>query len=229
LANGTAPSSPSQNSRELHGLLHILGTVVSVVSFVWLFSRLHTASDDARETARPQGTPEPERQFSHAPPGGPLVIYPPIDTNKSDNGNKDKTPFWEKAAVLIALGLLVVNLFVALSANDSAEWIKHQTRDVYNQHRPLIWVKVPTSVHIEVDKPIDFDIEVFNYGNVTGIARARIRLEAAPGVIERFRDTLRHHEADFPILRDQIGILKLPIPPGEFRHFPIESPELKLS
>ena len=114
------------------------------------------------------------------------------------------------------------------AAKASADWTGHQARDFFNDQRPRVWAKIPDRIRIEVGKPIKPDIEIFNYGKTPGIARARIRFEAAPGVIEKFRDTLRNHPDDFSI-PEQLGTLKFLINPSTGKRFPIETPELTLS
>jgi hypothetical protein len=116
----------------------------------------------------------------------------------------------------------------AEAANKSATWTRDQAINVFKDQRPRMWAKIPDRIHIEVGKPIRPDIQVFNYGKVPGIARARIRFEAATGVIEKFRDTLRNHPADF-LVPDQVGTWKVLINPNDGKRFPIEKPELVLS
>jgi hypothetical protein len=117
---------------------------------------------------------------------------------------------------------------LALAAKDSASWTGHQARDLFNDQRPRIWAKIPDSIHIEAGKPIRLGMEIFNYGKSPGIARARIRFEAAPGVIEKIRDVLRNHPDDFSV-PEQLGNLKFLINPLTGKPFPVETPELILS
>jgi hypothetical protein len=192
LANGTAPSSPSQNSVEPRDLLRILGAAFSALSFLWFFSKLHTPSEDAREPVDKEHTPEPKRLRSQTRLGGPQVVHASDYSN--DNGER-KTPFWEKAAVILALVLMVVNFFQTLAtgkaaqaAKDSADWTKDQALNVFNGQRPQVWVKVPERFEVEIGKPLGAKLEVFNYGNAPTLARARIYIETSPTALERFRN-----------------------------------------
>ena len=153
-------------------------------------------------------------------------------------------PAWEdgkkkthKAKFLLELLVFVVLFFYTVfsglmwyETRENAAWTTLQARDIFNDHRPLIWVKIPDSIHIEIGKPINPEIQVFNYGKSPGIARARIRFEAAPGVIEKFRDVLRNHQGEFTLpIPEPHGTLKVLINPNSGRSFPIETPQLILS
>lgn len=85
------------------------------------FFKMSTPNDKTGETVHPQDTPEPEGENGQAGLGGPLAIHPPIDPNQPRNGSKHKTPFWEKAAVVVAFGLLIVNFFQMRATKEAAE------------------------------------------------------------------------------------------------------------
>jgi len=92
---------------------------------LWVLSQFHTPNEDARETVRPQDAPEPEGPSSQAQPTrGPLAIHSPVDTNQSHDGGRDETPFWEKAAVIIAFGLLIVNWYQGRQTKKAADAAK---------------------------------------------------------------------------------------------------------
>jgi hypothetical protein len=50
-----------------------------------------------------------------------MVIHHPDDPQKSYNSGKPRTPFWEKAAVLVALALLIVNVCLLQTTNKSLQ------------------------------------------------------------------------------------------------------------
>lgn len=116
----------------------------------------------------------------------------------------------------------------AEAADKSASWTRNQAINIFKDQRPRAWIKISDSIHIEAGKPIKPDIQVFNYGKVPAITRTRIRFEAAPGVIEKFRDTLRNHPANF-LVPDKVGTWKVLINPLEGKRFPIETPNVVLS
>jgi hypothetical protein len=110
LAPERGPSSSSQNIPLLRGLLYILVSVFAFW-FGWLLSKMNAPNDNPSNAIHPQDTPEPEAQGSQARSSGPLVIHSPANSPPSENGRGHKTPFWEKAAVGVAFGLLIVNFF----------------------------------------------------------------------------------------------------------------------
>jgi hypothetical protein len=75
------------------------------------------SSNNAGESVHPQDIPKPETGL--APARQTLIVKSPLDETKSDTKSQKGTPVWEIAAVLIALGLLVVNIF-QLRANKRA-------------------------------------------------------------------------------------------------------------
>jgi hypothetical protein len=147
-----------------------------------------------------------------------------------------KGKFWlEVLAFLVLLAYTVFSGMMwwqtknaAQAAKESAAWTGHQARDFFNDERPRMWVKIPDSIHIEAGKPIKPNICIFNYGKTPGIVSARIRFEAAQGLIEKFRDTMRYHPNEFTIT-EQRGTLKVLINPNEGKTFSIETADLILS
>lgn len=137
------PPLSSQNSSEPRGLLCILVSA-SAFLFGWSLSKRFTPSQDSRETVHPQDTPEREGHSSQALSTGPLVIDSPINPHKSNNESKHKTPFWEKAAVLVALGLLLVNICQMRATQKAADAATKAadtaTRQLEATDRP--WIKI---------------------------------------------------------------------------------------
>jgi hypothetical protein len=191
-------------SNESRGLLRTLSAAFSGVFLGFLLSRSNTPTNNPAqggEPVYPEDNATPERTFGQFQTSIPSEIRPSPAQHYGPDGRKDNTPPWKKnteiAAVCIAGGLLVVNLFVTIASwraasasKGAAEWTANQTRLIFNDQRPLIWVKMP-EIRIEAGKPIFVaNMEIFNYGRTPGLARARIRFEAAQGVIEKFRDTL---------------------------------------
>ena len=150
-----------------------------------------------------------------------------------ENAKKEarKAKFWVEFVGVVVL--FVYTIFSGLmwwQTKENASWTSTQAKDIFNDHRPLIWVKIPDSMHVEVGKPINPEIQIFNYGKAPGIARARIRFEAGPGVIEKFRDILQYHQETFTLpIPEQNGTLKVLINPDSGKSFPIETPQLILS
>jgi hypothetical protein len=94
--------------------LAILGTLLFALS---LFSKRHQSREpitphDSSASKYPRTTPQPSLISNIAP------INP---NEKTTEGSKKRTPFWEKAAVLVALGLLIVNICQMRSTEKAAE------------------------------------------------------------------------------------------------------------
>jgi hypothetical protein len=215
-----------------HSLLYILVSGFSFL-FGWSLSHSRASNENAIETVHPQNNSSPETR-----PGPPhLPVAPQIPSTMSQHyqpdRRKDNTPPWKKrveiAAILVAGVLLGVNIWALKKVRESTDWLIIQTKNASNQQRPRISVRVPESIHIEVDKPIRPDIQIFNYGNSPGFARARIRFEAGPGVIEKFRDMVRHQSGEFMVPEESLGALKALIDVHVGSQFPIETPDLVLS
>lgn len=117
----TKPSLSARISPWLRRLHAVLTSFWADV--VSLFPQVRTPNKDAAETVHPQHTPAPEAQRSE---GGstPLVINPITNPQNAENNRQHNTPRWEKAAVLIAFGLLVVNFFQMRSTEKAAEAAK---------------------------------------------------------------------------------------------------------
>ncbi len=77
------------------------------------------SEDGSSKTVHPQDTPAPEtRRNENGPP--PLVINSIANPPDAENNRKPNTPLWEKAAVLAAFGLLVVNVLLWCSTKKAA-------------------------------------------------------------------------------------------------------------
>jgi hypothetical protein len=116
----TKPSLSARISSWLRRLREILTS--SWTAVVSLFSKLRTPTNNGSKTVHPQDTPAPETQRDES--GSPsLIINSIANAPNSDNGKRD-TPFWEKAAVMIALGLLIVNWYQGCQTKKAAEAAK---------------------------------------------------------------------------------------------------------
>jgi len=91
------------------------------------------------------------------------------------------------------------------------------------ENRAWVWVKMG-SIDVEVGKPITAKVEVFNYGKVPALVRARMRIEAAPGAIERFRKEANENSKTVMLIDDAKGFLKIVLPADQaYGDFPVES------
>jgi hypothetical protein len=93
------PSSPSQSSL---WLLALLGTL--------LFAFLPSKHNQFREPVHPQDSADNKDTDAQVTTTAIPKIVPTPRNSGGTNQPKERTPFWEKLAVLIALGLLVVNV-----------------------------------------------------------------------------------------------------------------------
>lgn len=109
---------------------------------IWVFSKLSTPSDNFGEFIRSQDTPKAERHGSQPRSARELIVHPPTDSHKSDNGGGQKRAWWEKAAVCIAFGLLVLNFFQMRATQNAADAAKRSADSGIASNRA--WV-VPDS------------------------------------------------------------------------------------
>jgi hypothetical protein len=119
-------SSPSQTPDEEPGLLKILASVFSGILFGWLLSKFDAPNQEVGESTPQQDAPTPETQRGMSA-SSPLIIHAPANAPETENGERD-TPFWEKATVLITLGLLVVNIFLWCATNKAANAAKDSVK-----------------------------------------------------------------------------------------------------
>jgi hypothetical protein len=153
LANGTAPSLPSQNSPEPRGLLGILASAFSGVLFGWFFSKLKTPIQQSAESPHPQSHTDDSRTQTQPPL--PIAVriesYPPPTVSKEEQterkwrnrrewGNLVATLF----TALFAGGLLVITYVYAKYTYKMWQEMQTQTRTAQQQleatQRP--WIKI---------------------------------------------------------------------------------------
>jgi hypothetical protein len=130
------PSSPSRTS---FGPLALLGILVSSFAFLRWIKQANVAVPPENSTADKSENAPKQTAFI------PNTIPPPQQNDYADWGNK-RTPTWEKAAVVVALGILFVNTWqscatqkAANAAQDAAD-TAHDTLVV--SERPWITVTV---------------------------------------------------------------------------------------
>lgn len=141
-------SSPSQNQQEPSGLLHVLASVFSGVLFGMFLSRLRTSASkpsyDTRESIQPKNV-----STQQEPPStvvGLSEFLPPKADHRCPHSRTDNTPQWKKkteiAAVVIASGLLVVNILVTIgtwkAANAAKEGVELTRRQVVESQEAII-------------------------------------------------------------------------------------------
>jgi hypothetical protein len=66
-------------------------------------------------------TPEQETPTSQTTAGGVRMVQTPADPNNPKDRRRRKTPWWEKAAVIIAIGLLLANWYQGCQTKKAAE------------------------------------------------------------------------------------------------------------
>jgi len=180
-------------------------------------------------TADHSNNPQNRGALGNLPPrigGGP----PSPREHNNPNGDSGQPPWWKRLGTWKFIGeiiLIVVGIRVACIYAAQLEQMRTQVQLLIDiDLRPAITVKMLDSIQIEVGKPITATVEVFNYGKLPGMARAQIHAEAAPGLIEKFRHTLRDEKLGTGNLPDIIGLRKIYIAPGQgTKDFPIEPPQ----
>jgi hypothetical protein len=192
-------SLPSQNPDEPPGLLKILASVFSGVLFGLFLSKFDTPTENDRESVHPKNNPRSETTLGSSQIPVTTQVPPTPSQHYQPDRRKDNTPPWKKkaeiAAVSIAGGLLLINIFVIIgswraanAAKEAADWTKRQTQFLFEEQRPRVWVKMLDNIQVEVGKPITANVEVFNYSQLPAQVRAYGYAEIGPMVIEKVRD-----------------------------------------
>jgi len=109
LEPGKGPSSPSQSSL---WPLALLGTL--------LFALWPSKRNQSSKSVHPQDSTDNKDAGTQTQttPIAKIVPTPPDSSNPK--GSKDGTPFWEKLAVVVAIGLLIVNICQMRSTEKAA-------------------------------------------------------------------------------------------------------------
>jgi hypothetical protein len=234
LEPGKDTSSPAQKSSSLLGLLGILASVFGV----WVFSKLRAPVHDTERLRHPEYGTNKETRVGQNPSAAPLSVVidsiPPAqpinDQQKVEAAKKEKRERlklrYEAIGGAIALLLFVANWFQGCQTKKAADAAIEQFKAYSGkENRAWIWVNMGR-IHVEVGKPITADVEVFNYGKVPAVVRARIRVEVAPGAIESFRKEAIDNAKTAMVIEDAKGLLKIVLPANEgYRDFPVESPQ----
>ena len=107
----------------------------------------------------------------------------PVDASKPDDTRNRKTPWWEKAAVAIAFGLLIVNIYQMKATQKSADAAKSsadmEKRTAEKRDEAICTVEGNVSVGSDV-----YETSIGNRGNVTARVRSGridISLNRLPG------------------------------------------------
>ena len=135
----TKPSLSARISVWLADLRHKL------VSFS-IFSKSHAPIEDDSKTVHPQDNTRPESRLRQSDPASTSQIPPTITQHYQPDRRKDNTPPWKKrgeiAAIGIAGGLLIVNIFAmcatrkaANAAKDAAQSAERQRISFENSQR----------------------------------------------------------------------------------------------
>ena len=106
---GKAPASPPRISL---WPLALLGTLL----FAWSSSK----GNQRREPVHPQDSTSSKDDDTRSQPALIANVVPSKPNTESADGGKKRTPLWEKLAVLVALGLLIVNIFQMRATQDAA-------------------------------------------------------------------------------------------------------------
>jgi hypothetical protein len=128
--------------------------------------------EQASNPVHPQdaATPETQRDAGGPPP---LIINPIANTPNPENNRQSNTPLWEKAAVLIAGGLLIVNIFLLCSTKKAADAAAKaagiadatlKSTDKSNWRVQRAWLVVSANRTINFSGPVTMDIYLDNLG-----------------------------------------------------------------
>ena len=188
LAHEKEPSSQPQNSPEPSGLLQTLAAAFSGVLFGWFLSKIAAPSDapseNDRESVEPQYKPRPDENLGRGQ-AQPVSPIPPSPRQQyQPNRGKDDAPQWKKkteiAAVCIAGGLLIANIFVTWgtwkAANAAADANNANREALEIVQRPFIvvgglpfhrvWTPLPNRQTL---KEISFEAVLTNTGNTPAV------------------------------------------------------------
>lgn len=129
-------------------------------------------NNNSSKPAHPQDTTRPkeksDRPAEPAQGAPPLKIDHPSNTTAANKDGGDKAPWWEKAAVLIGIGLLIANWFQGYQT-EKATSIASDT--LILDERPWVGPMGDGHVSIEIAKgsPIKFHIDVENFGKTPAL------------------------------------------------------------
>ena len=154
--HGTKPSLSAQKPSSLLGLLGILAFVFGACAL----SKVRTPNDESGQPVRPQDTPEREAQSRESPLGRPLIVNSPTNSEKSDYGSRHKNPWWEKAAVIVAVFLFAANWFQGCQTKRAADAAKSAaaTAEATLKASQRPWVKIKH----RIVRPLAFDVPAQN-------------------------------------------------------------------
>jgi hypothetical protein len=229
LANETEPSLSSQKPSSLLGLLGILG-----FSFgVWFLSKMKPPIDPIMETNVQQNNTRHESQCRQNVPNSPLRVniesFPPSPTPENqwegEKKWKNRREWWMFFVQFLTLIIVGAYAWFTYGLLDETGKAANAARSTYEANwRPWVWVKMPQSIQVEVGKPITAKIEVFNYGLVPALVKAKMHVAAGPRVIDDFRDDCRYHSATAEISPNVMGALNIMLRPQEgTENFRVES------
>ena len=122
-------------------------------------SKPDESTEQPSEAVHPEDQSAPEIQRNGGGPP-PLVVSSVTDAPNPKNNRRPNTPPWEKVAVIIAGGLLVVNIFAMCAAKSAANAAK-SAADTASRQLEMIdrpWIK------ISVRSWVDF---TFQNGNIS--------------------------------------------------------------
>lgn len=129
-------------------------------------SRSSAPNKNSSESVRPENSTTNENQNVPTNPSLSTNTAPTPPNFDNADGGKHGTPFWEKLAVLIALGLLIVNIFqmraTQKSANAAKSSAEMEKRTAEKRDEAICRVEGDIAVGSDV-----FQTYINNSGNVT--------------------------------------------------------------
>jgi hypothetical protein len=147
----------------------VLRALVVVSSFVLtglFFTKMSAPNDDSSEPLHPGNPPERETPTRRTAERKVLMVQPPTNSDTPEDRPQRKSPWWEKAAVLIALGLLIVNIYQMRATQKSADAAKSsadmEKRTAEKRDEAICHAEGQVSVGSDV-----YETFVHNTGNVT--------------------------------------------------------------
>jgi hypothetical protein len=166
LAHETKLSSPSQESPEPGGFLYILLSAFAFFSG-WLLCKSGSPQNRG-ESVSPQNATKEQRNRRNIEPAIVAQIAPTLVNQEYPNRRKEDTPRWKKwaeiAAVLIAFGLLVVNIFQMRATQKASETAANTLRLTF---RPRINInRLVRQDTLNNGTQLALSFEGFNYGPI---------------------------------------------------------------
>lgn len=171
-----------------------------------MFSRLRP-DEEASKTVHPQDTPDPEAQRDKGGPP-PSVVNPIANAPDAQNNRKSNPPLWEIATVLVAFGLLVVNILLWCSTKKAADAAKESAdtarKELELSERPWVSVSMPvatdpltTDSKGQVSTAIHIEIKNVGRTPAKGVMPVQVPFIFTTGITDQILNEMCSHKVEY--------------------------------